>query len=661
MTYSISTIRKYMLALMLPVLISIIGCSFDKSESPTTPTENTSSVKTQINGIVVDESGKPVNGAVVTAYGKTTTTSKYGTFMFTGIDVPGNRAVISVKKPGFFDAFRAEQPTAGSATYYRIGLMSNTPQGSFTSASGGTITAAGSTATVAFPANGYVKSDGSPYNGTVNYVVRHLNPTSRNFFDFFSGDFRGTRTDGSFTEMVSYGVLRVELTGSNGEKLNLGNGKTATLKYPIASQQSASAPSSMPLWYYDEAKGMWKEEGSATKNGAFYEGTVTHFTDWNCDVPDNTATLTIRVKCDSIPLPGLNVQIGQRIGITNANGIIVRRVPIGLVFTIKAHADQNNGLESNEITVGPFNAGDNQVIDLTMITCPAAIKGTLYECDNNASEFATPGVIVVRYPDGTSSTGYTDENGKFSVIVRATVAFDVIGLTMSGKESTPMTVSALQSNEVRDIGKVSACNSSGVSVLDIEVGEFTSGVNNRPMNTAMTRDGQKLIVRKRNAIEIYEISTGNILKTITLNDGTKYDSVEAGPLEISLDNRYALVAMSYSEWAVYDLNSGTLVNMFSNLAIAHMSDDGSRVIGNIYDYKNLNNNAIVLYNAQTGAELSRITTIDGIKVQYVMQLTDFLVNNTVGVQMESRNTPKMYVVDVNSGAVVSTIAGFFYT
>jgi hypothetical protein len=35
------------------------------------------------------------------------------------------------------------------------------------------------------------------------------------------------------------------------------------------------------LWSFDEAKGLWKEEGQAIKTGSNYVGDVSHFSFWN--------------------------------------------------------------------------------------------------------------------------------------------------------------------------------------------------------------------------------------------------------------------------------------------------------------------------------------------------------------------------------------------
>ncbi len=59
-------------------------------------------------------------------------------------------------------------------------------------------------------------------------------------------------------------MLDVELKSDDGAKLQLKNGKAATLKFPIVTGQTSTL-NTIPLWHFDVNTGIWKEEGSATK------------------------------------------------------------------------------------------------------------------------------------------------------------------------------------------------------------------------------------------------------------------------------------------------------------------------------------------------------------------------------------------------------------
>ena len=81
----------------------------------------------------------------------------------------------------------------------------------------------------------------------------------------------------------SYGMLAVVLESTGGEKLQIITGNTASLIIPIPSSKVSSAPATISLWYIDEVSGIWKEQGTAKKNGNNYTGDVQHFSYWNAD------------------------------------------------------------------------------------------------------------------------------------------------------------------------------------------------------------------------------------------------------------------------------------------------------------------------------------------------------------------------------------------
>jgi len=64
--------------------------------------------------------------------------------------------------------------------------------------------------------------------------------------------------------------------------------KKATITMPLSGLLSAAPPTSIPLWYFNESNGLWKQDGTATKTGNTYVGEVSHFSWWNCDLPNAT-------------------------------------------------------------------------------------------------------------------------------------------------------------------------------------------------------------------------------------------------------------------------------------------------------------------------------------------------------------------------------------
>jgi ABC-type sulfate transport system permease subunit len=105
------------------------------------------------------------------------------------------------------------------------------------------------------------------------------------------GNLTGITINNEQKILQTYGMIAVEMEGSSGEALNIAGSKQATISFPIPSAMLANAPATIPLWHFDETIGVWKEEGTATKQGNAYVGVVTHFSFWNCDVPAILSTL----------------------------------------------------------------------------------------------------------------------------------------------------------------------------------------------------------------------------------------------------------------------------------------------------------------------------------------------------------------------------------
>jgi hypothetical protein len=159
-------------------------------------------------------------------------------------------------------------------------------------AAGGTVSVAGSTAQVVLPAAGVQRADGSVPTGAMQVRVTPINPASDS--SLMPGDF-STVVSGAAQPIESFGALNVTLRDSAGVALNLGSGRTATIRIPVGTR-SATTPATIPLFFFDAATGRWVQEGTATLAGTapnqYYVGTVSHFSTWNADQVMNTVRLT---------------------------------------------------------------------------------------------------------------------------------------------------------------------------------------------------------------------------------------------------------------------------------------------------------------------------------------------------------------------------------
>ena len=121
--------------------------------------------------------------------------------------------------------------------------------------------------------------------GTVNVAITPINPAVDP--TLMPGDFNGVSAGGgSPVPIESFGAMLIDIRDSSGTRYNLAPGKTSTIRIPLGTL-SSTPPPTIPLFFFDESTGLWKEEGTATIQGIapnqYYEGTVTHFSYWNAD------------------------------------------------------------------------------------------------------------------------------------------------------------------------------------------------------------------------------------------------------------------------------------------------------------------------------------------------------------------------------------------
>jgi hypothetical protein len=353
------------------------------------PLEAQPVITTTISGVVTDEQGKPVSDAEITVQGETTYTDEMGAFLLSAIEVPGNRAVVMATKAGYFPATRAHKPEENSKTDVRLVMMASAVTHNFDAGAGISANVEGSVVTI--EANSLVDESGESYSGSVSMSLRYLDPTAGNFGVLVpGGDMVAVREDESTSILYSYGILRVTMKGQGNETLQLAPGTTSTLTMSIPQDQLATAPETIPLWYFDEDKGVWVEDGSATKEGDKYVGTVTHFTDWNCDAPTDGATIIGRLlDCDGNPAWGV-VEFGQiatdpqsSTESDQSDGRFSRRVPDGVELTVVISDPlmvtplTKNGRGKVIVVVPPLSPGQvYNVGDIQTFPCAVDVKGS---------------------------------------------------------------------------------------------------------------------------------------------------------------------------------------------------------------------------------------------------------------------------------------------
>lgn len=388
---------KYISGFLVSVAIAIAmlaGCkknSGDGSMDPSTPPDLTTIIRSSVSGFVTDENNQAVNQATVKVGSSTITTDKYGYFEINNIDVIKDAATVTVIKPGYFKGIKTYIAAEGKPAFFRIKLIPKTNSGTFNGGSGGAVTLSNGLK-ITLPANAVVNaSSNAAYTGTVNVAAYWINPTSSDLPNNMPGDLRGINTAGNAQLLTTYGMAAVELTGNGGELLQIASGKKASLSLPIPASIAASAPPNIPLWYFDEAKGLWKEEGSAAKNGNSYVGEVSHFSFWNVDVPESFVQLSCTlVDPAGQPVQNAVVKISVisnpsnfRYGYTNAFGYVSGPVPANtqLLFEVYSSAGCPTPLYSQNVSTTTTNISMG-MIAIVLPNSLAIITGTVVNCSN---------------------------------------------------------------------------------------------------------------------------------------------------------------------------------------------------------------------------------------------------------------------------------------
>jgi hypothetical protein len=360
----------------------VISCKKSKKDPEPETTPSVTSPTSKMYGVVKDENGLPINGANIKNGNNIATSNSNGYFEINGVASSDGRCAVSVTKAGYFSGAKGCLYDGKQNLSFEIVLQKLDNPVNFTGANGVNANMSNGGA-VNIPINGLKDATGNAYSGNANMYAEVLNPNDPNFSDIVAGnDLQATTTSGSPVSLFSYGIMRVELRDNSGNELNLAAGKTSTITLPIAPADVASAPATIPLWFLDETTGIWKEEGVATKTGNTYVGTVSHFTDWNCDLPGPNATIRgLLLDCNNQPLKNTTVKVGQTSITTDNAGNFVRRVPSGIAFTIES----DNYLSFTPVNVPALSVGqDFNVGTLVSSVCPAIIEVGLVDCNSQA-------------------------------------------------------------------------------------------------------------------------------------------------------------------------------------------------------------------------------------------------------------------------------------
>ena len=392
---------------MAVLAITILGCKKNPDDPKEKPNVNMQDVVLQ--GIVTDINNNPLGGVQVST-GSTVvaTTDSDGRFIITKVGVVNKRAVLKFEKNGYFPLTRSgvkEKEMFVAAILHQKGNSEISVQKTFTSTSSATLEVGNMK--VDIPSSAIMKADGKEYSGAVKADMLYLSPDNEKFASMMpGGDLAGVRENGEASQLISYGMSDVIFTDAAGNPLQIKSGTSAKVSFPVPESMKDNPPASMPLWSFDEDKGIWIEEGVFTLEGGVYVGTAKHFSWINCDASEGAVTINGKVvDCNNEPLPNIAVYSDQTAVYTNENGEFSGVIPANKPATICVTFNGVTKVES----LPPYPAGSVVTVPTFHMPCMVKIKGKVVDCDKK------PIVGIKVSADITAI--YTNSKGEYMIIV----------------------------------------------------------------------------------------------------------------------------------------------------------------------------------------------------------------------------------------------------
>lgn len=528
-------------ALILFMALAFYTCKKAESPNPTLqgpPTQSQSvqnpytppaiAFKTQVMGFVYNENGQPVQGVKVSGGGQTAITDNYGAFLFNNAAFTGDFCYIKAEKNGYFIGSNTVHGEAGQELLTEITMQAQGNIVVYPSGEAKEIVLSNGSV-VSFPANAIKKADGSLYNGNVHVAVATIHPDDKNFLRLIPvGDLRAYTLAGENVQLYSFGMLNVELFDDAGNKLQLTEGKAATLTFPISPTQIAEATATMPLWFFDEEKGVWIEDGMAYKKGSTYVGNVKHFTPFNIDRPENRARIKAKIiNCYGTPLANAAVKIGQGSYHTNSFGEFTGLTFANTPFEIEYYDKDVKGYTVIHKLAGA--EGNNALTNLGIIRAESVCETTIITKVVDCAGKPFTGYAIISSPNLVGSITTPVIGGELNITSSAIAANNIeISLYSPNTQAIVVRQVLIAQKTVNNIDKIVVCPEN-------------VGANKIGFSFSYT-DGQitkKFEIKKPNmAVASYSPSK-NVTTVTFVSDNTPADNISisfSGKLQGSFEN-----------------------------------------------------------------------------------------------------------------------------
>jgi len=430
--------KKYLLLLLATFCLFSCRDESTNESTETIPIGLDTNYEQVVFGQVVDVAGVPISDALVVVNDDDIITQENGLFSFESVFAGNKGTQISATKEGYlYGGYRLYADAVGKQRV-EIVLLEAKNLGTINSIDGGSLDIT-NLSSIDFPSNAF-SLNGSEYTGNVTVLGNWIDPTDENMLNLIPGDMTGVNTDSERVILRSFGMLGIELRSDSGEEVQIADDKLVELTYEVPDAILADAPSTIPLWSFDEENGLWIEEGIATLEGNQYVGSVSHFTWWNTDIPESIVEFCIRLVDQETDEPLANQEIkifnltgyGCAWGITDQRGIICGVLPEDSELELTVILEDVECPEGNPTyVIGPYSLNDAPIFETIYVDYPSdlittVISGTVTDC-NTGNTVANSTVMLDA--GTTQSVTQTDADGNYSQTLVTCTEIDDLTVT----------------------------------------------------------------------------------------------------------------------------------------------------------------------------------------------------------------------------------------
>lgn len=313
---------------------SLAGCGLDNDSASGTKNQEVM-VERSVTALIQAAGGTALKGAKVTVAGQSAVTDEHGAASFkVSLPQSAKNVVVSFEKDGFitqsmvYDAAGLARVAANLLAVKQTIEVSKIEEAQV-------IQSAFLGASISIPAGAFVLPNGQPAAGKAWVKFTPWDITGS---DLNAMPANGAAVDaqGNPASLISAGMITAVFTDEAGNQLQLAQGKTADIQMhlPLSSinNQAMAVGASIPMWHFNEAKGLWEEQGAGTvvadsssATGFAVHAQVSHFSTWNWDFKfDNPGSVTVQCKAAAQPVPchiTAKVELEDGSGLTKVNSI----------------------------------------------------------------------------------------------------------------------------------------------------------------------------------------------------------------------------------------------------------------------------------------------------------------------------------------------------